>query len=118
KLQRREWAGVFAVALILLVAGIHLQWAAASRPRHWHTDLGDYLRAAWAVRTGGDPYSTVDLNGWHYNYPPLLAILTAPIADPPDAPADQQWSTAGHWTLPWAVVVPFWYLLSVAALLW
>src|SRR5712692_9062070 len=46
-------------------------------------DLGCYLRAAWAVRTEGNPYDVVDNNLWHYNYPPLYAILMAPFADPP-----------------------------------
>jgi hypothetical protein len=47
-------------------------------------DLGCYLRAAWAVRTGGSQlYHITDDNGWHYNYPPLFAILMAPLADPP-----------------------------------
>ena len=46
-------------------------------------DLGCYLRAAWAVRAGIDMYAIVDDNIWHYNYPPLYAILMTPLADPP-----------------------------------
>ncbi len=46
-------------------------------------DLDCYLRAAWAVRTGTDPYDIQDDNGWHYNYPPLLAIVAVPLADAP-----------------------------------
>jgi hypothetical protein len=48
------------------------------------TDLDCYLRAAWAVRTGADLYEIKDPNDWHYNYPPLFAILMVPLADPPD----------------------------------
>src|SRR5262249_13819404 len=47
-------------------------------------DLGCYLRAGYAVRTGGAHlYDYTDDNGWHYNYPPLFAVLMAPLADPP-----------------------------------
>src|SRR5436309_10762844 len=46
-------------------------------------DLGCYLRAAWAVRAGVDMYGLTEDNGWHYNYPPLYAILLTPLADPP-----------------------------------
>src|SRR5574340_419747 len=53
------------------------------------TDAGVYMRAAWAVRTGRDPYSITDDRGWHYAYPPLLAILMAPLADPPPS-ADRE----------------------------
>ena len=50
------------------------------------TDIGPYLRAAWAVRTGGDIYAitaTTDDRGWHYLYPPLFAIIMSPFAAPP-----------------------------------
>jgi hypothetical protein len=51
-----------------------------------HTRKGDlnvFLRAGWAVRAGVDLYTVTDDNGFHYHYPPLLAILAAPLADPP-----------------------------------
>jgi alpha-1,2-mannosyltransferase len=70
------------------------------------TDLDVYLRAAWAVRTGQDIYAITDDHGWHYCYPPLTAILLAPLADPP-AGADR---TAYS---PFAISVAFWYLFSV-----
>jgi hypothetical protein len=65
-------------------------------------DIGVYLRAAWAVRAGVDPYSVCDDNGWHYNYPPLLAILAVPLAD---APPGQEPANF----LPFAVSVAVWY---------
>jgi hypothetical protein len=46
-------------------------------------DLGCYLCAGWAVRSGLDMYGLTEDNGWHYNYPPLYAILFTPLADPP-----------------------------------
>jgi hypothetical protein len=74
-----------------------------------HCDLGVYLRGAWAVRTGTDLYNITDDNGWHYNYPPLLAIVLVPLADPP-AGADQ----AGM--IPYALSVALWYLFSLICL--
>jgi hypothetical protein len=47
-------------------------------------DLGVYLRAGWAVRADPDElYDWTDENGWHYNYPPLFAILMEPLGEPP-----------------------------------
>jgi hypothetical protein len=47
-------------------------------------DLGCYVRAGWAIRQGGGPlYRVLCDNQWHYNYPPLFAILVSPLADPP-----------------------------------
>ena len=34
-------------------------------------------------KKGGDLYGITDDNHWHYHYPPLLAILLTPLADPP-----------------------------------
>lgn len=74
-----------------------------------HTDLDVYLRGAWAVRTGNDLYNISDDNHWHYNYPPLLAILLVPLADPP-AGADQTGM------VPYALSVALWYLFSLMCL--
>jgi hypothetical protein len=47
-------------------------------------DIGCYLRAGWAVRAGGKHlYHVLCDNGWHYNYPPLYALLMEPLGDPP-----------------------------------
>ncbi len=70
------------------------------------TDAGVYMRAAWAVRTGNDPYSITDDRGWHYAYPPLLAILMAPMADPPPAA-----SRVGY--MPYEVSIGLWYALTL-----
>lgn len=71
-------------------------------------DLGVFLRAGWAARQGGEQLYTVSSNtGWHYVYPPLLAILLVPLADPPPGAAQPAWSLPYRWS----VVV--WYVLSV-----
>lgn len=73
------------------------------------TDLGVYLRAAWAVRSGHDIYQITDENGWHYQYPPTLAVLLTPLADPPPGVG-----RAG--SLPFAASVGLWYLFNLGCL--
>src|SRR5438067_8314222 len=69
-------------------------------------DLGVFLRAAWAVRAGEDIYEVTDRGRWHYCYPPLLAIVLVPLADPPEgAPA------TGF--VPFAVSAGLWYVLNL-----
>src|SRR5262249_15559885 len=74
-----------------------------------HTDLADFLRAGWAVRIGNDPYQIVEEHGWHYNFPPLFAIVVAPLADPPRG-ADNRGM------VPFPVSVAIWYVLSLCLL--
>ncbi len=69
-------------------------------------DLNVFLRAGWAIRADADLYAVTDDNGFHYHYPPLLAILAAPLADAP-AGADR----AGM--LPYSISVAFCYLLNL-----
>jgi hypothetical protein len=76
---------------------------------HRKGDLNVFLRAGWAVRAGVDMYDVTDNNGFHYNYPPLLAVLAAPLADPP-AGADRSGM------LPWPVSVAIWYALGILCL--
>jgi len=74
--------------------------------------MGDgpiFLRAAWAVRTGGDPYQLTDHNGWHYNYPPIFAISLTPLADPPPGI-----SRAGY--LPIALSISLFYKINLLVL--
>src|SRR5690349_17879964 len=74
--------GLYAVFMTVLVFGGVVEFRSAFLRRHM-TDLGVYLRAAWAVRSGEDLYDITDDNHWHYQYPPLFAILLVPLADPP-----------------------------------
>jgi alpha-1,2-mannosyltransferase len=73
------------------------------------TDYGVYARAAWAVRTGHDLYTTVDDNKWHYVYPPPFVLLFLPLADPP-AGADR----TGYISYELGVVL--WYAINVVLL--
>ena len=97
-----------ALLLILILFGVIVEIRSAFLKRHM-TDLGVYLRAAWAVRVGEDPYTVTDDNGWHYHYPTLFAILMVPFADPP-AGTDR----AGM--LPFWLIVALWYVFSIVCL--
>lgn len=72
-------------------------------------DLNVFLRAAWAVRAGEDIYEATDDNDHHYHYPPFLAVLLMPLADPPAG-------CARPGVLPYAVSVAIWYALSIVLL--
>jgi hypothetical protein len=76
-----------------------------------HTDLQVYLRAAWAVRSDADLYTVTDDNHWHYHYPPFLAILLTPLADPPP-------NAARDGMPPFSLSVAIWYWFSVGCLAW
>jgi alpha-1,2-mannosyltransferase len=80
----RPWEKLTAVLFFLsvVVFGGFVEYRSSFLSRRMG-DLGCYLRAAWAVRAGVDIYGLTEDNGWHYNYPPLYAILLTPLADPP-----------------------------------
>ncbi len=107
-LTKTEKAGLV-LLLVLAVAfgGLVVKRAAFMKRRM--TDVDCYLRAAWAVRTGNDLYEVQDPNDWHYNYPPLFAILMTPLADPP--PGEDRVGM-----LPFSVSVAIWYVLSLVFL--
>lgn len=108
-LSRWEKCGLLALGVLVLVFGGLVEMRSAFLSRRMG-DVGVYLRAAWAVRAGEDLYAVTDNNHWHYIYPPLLAILMVPLADPPpDVDA------AGY--VPFPVAVAVWYLLNVGLLL-
>ena len=76
-------------------------------------DLDVYLRAAWAAREGKSLYQITDHHGWHYLYPPLLATLMIPLADPPDDAAPESKTN----TLPYWLSVTIWYWFGVACVI-
>src|SRR5438105_2103425 len=81
-LSRWEKLGVAAFFLVLAAFGALVEVRTVFLDRRMG-DLDVFLRAAWAVRTGNDPYAVTSDNDWHYLYPPLYAILLTPLADPP-----------------------------------
>jgi hypothetical protein len=107
-LTRWQRAGLAFLVAGFIIFGVLVE-VRSSFLRRRMTDLGVYLRVAWAVRTGADLYSVTDDNGWHYQYPPLFAILMAPLADPPAGV-----ERAGM--LPFGLSVAIWYVFSLACL--
>lgn len=49
------------------------------RPERHRTDLTVYTEAGAAFFDGRDPYVITNVRGWHYLYPPLFALLLAPL---------------------------------------
>src|SRR5438132_9514831 len=108
-LSRWERRGLAAMVVGCVVFGCLVEYRSAFLSRRMG-DLGCYLRGAWAVRVDGELYDVQDDNHWHYNYPPLLAILMAPLADPP--------AGADHTNMvPYAASVAIWYVFSVLCLM-
>jgi hypothetical protein len=107
-LARWERVGLIGLLVVFVAFGGVVELRGALLKRRM-TDFGVYVRAAWAVRAGGDIYAVTDENHWHYHYPPLFAVLLMPLADPPPG-AD----AAG--TVPFAVSVAVWYVLSLVCL--
>lgn len=104
-LTRLQKIGVCLLLLFTLGLGAVVELRGALQNQR-KTDLGVYLRAAWAIRTGNDPYAISDDRGWHYVYPPLFAIMMVPLADPP-AGANRDGC------LPYAISVGLWYILTM-----
>ena len=85
--SRRERVWFCVVLFALLGFGINVEQRTALR-RTPMTDLGVFSCAAGAVLSGENIYSVTDWHGWHYQYPPALAILFTPLAQPvPIAPS-------------------------------
>lgn len=107
-LSRWERRGLLLFLVVLLGFGGLVEMRAVFLKRRM-TDLGVYLRTAWAVRAGADIYDVTEENDWHYVYPPLFAILMTPLADPPPG-ADR----AGY--LPFGVSAAVWYVFNLSCL--
>src|SRR5437588_13037163 len=104
-----ERVGLAVLFAVVVLFGCLVEYRSAFLSRRMG-DLGCYLRGAWAVRVDGELYDVQDDNHWHYNYPPLLAILMAPLADPP--------AGADHTNMvPYAASVAIWYVFSALCLI-
>ncbi|HTU91880.1 MAG TPA: glycosyltransferase family 87 protein [Gemmataceae bacterium] len=104
-LRRGERLALVAFFIVIAAFGVIVEHRSAFQ-RTRKGDLNVFLRAGWAVRAGADLYAVTDDNNFHYHYPPLLAILAAPLADPP-AGADRTGM------IPYAVSVAVCYLLNL-----
>jgi hypothetical protein len=109
-LTRRERRLLWVLASLFLVFFAYALNGAVMQRKG---DLDVYLRAAWAAREGKSLYQITDGHGWHYLYPPLLASVMIPLADPPDdAPAESRTNTLPYW-----LSVTLWYWFGVACVL-
>ena len=85
RFTRRERTGLAAALCALIIFGTVLEFRTALRHAPM-TDLGVFACAAGAVRSGENIYGICDWHGWHYQYPPTLAILFIPLSHPVPAP--------------------------------
>jgi hypothetical protein len=81
---RRHWAVFAGLALgvaIWCVADVARRAVVDPERPHLHmTDLTVYTEAGAAFFDGREPYEVTNLRGWKYLYPPLFALLVAPLA--------------------------------------
>jgi hypothetical protein len=81
--QRRRW--IWAALLIAIVVWGLTDVRRRARidpenPAVHKTDFTVYTEAGAAFFDDRDPYEVANPRGWHYLYPPLFAILVAPLA--------------------------------------
>ena len=81
KFSRPEKSWLAIAAVVLLAFGGLMERRTALRHAPM-TDLGVFCIASGAVWSGQNPYSIPDWHGWHYQYPPALAIAFLPLAEP------------------------------------
>jgi len=80
--NRRERVYLSIACCLLVLFGFLLERRTALRDRPM-TDLGVFCFASGAIWSGENPYAIADSHGWHYQYPPVLAIMFLPFAEPP-----------------------------------
>ncbi len=107
-----SWArwGLSLLVVLFALYALHV-WHRSLLLKRRMTDLGVYARAAWAARTGANLYEVTDTNGCHYVYPPLFALVMAPLAEAPPG-------VEGSAAVPFAVSVLVWYAFSVVCAFW
>ncbi|MDQ6940439.1 MAG: hypothetical protein M3119_09825, partial [Verrucomicrobiota bacterium] len=120
---------------LVLTFGAYVERKTALRRRP-NTDLSVFTRAAWAVRHGENLYNVTESHGWHYGYPPAIAILFTPLAIappkslPPLGPGEKRTEANTPWgyqvshansvyglhqeNFPFFCIVALWFAISVA----
>jgi hypothetical protein len=96
----KKWLGILLVLGLALGVGISTFYRGAISPKQ-RTDLTVFLIAGEMVADGraNHIYGIENKRSWHYVYPPILAVLLAPVS---------KW--------PLSATVPIAYLLSLACL--
>jgi hypothetical protein len=84
---RRHWAVFLGLTIGLAIwCGVDVARRAIvdpQRPALHMTDFTVYTEAGAAFFDGREPYDVTNIRGWKYLYPPLFALLVAPLADLP-----------------------------------
>ncbi|MDZ4817867.1 MAG: glycosyltransferase family 87 protein [Planctomycetota bacterium] len=97
--SRRVWAILALVIVIWGLTDVRRRGRIDPVDTFAHkTDFTVYTEAGAAFFDGRDPYEVTNTRGWHYLYPPLFAIVVAPLA-----------------ALSSQAQVVVWYFISVAA---
>ena len=98
------------VFLIVFVAFAAVTVNRAAYRKKTRTDAQVYFRGAWAVWSGRPLMEVVDDNGWHYHYPPSMAVVMRPFANAPPGQPDLAW------TLPYPISILVWFIIGLVAL--
>jgi len=112
KLSGLEWSLLAALAALIIAFSVVTVIRSAYGQRRM-TDAGVYFRAGWAIRAGVDPYSVKDDNDWTFLYPPPVAIMLAPLADPPAGEPRPFMFSYGTSVILWLILS--WVCMGVAA---
>jgi Glycosyltransferase family 87 len=77
----KKWLGILIVLGLVLGVGISTFYRGAISPKQ-RTDLTVFLKAGEMIAEGraDQIYEVVSERGWHYVYPPILAVLLAPVS--------------------------------------
>jgi len=81
--NRRRWIWIALIIAIFVWGWVDVRRRARIDPQNptaHRTDFTVYTEAAAAFFDGRDPYEVTNPRGWHYLYPPLFALLLAPLA--------------------------------------
>jgi hypothetical protein len=81
--RRRQWLWFAAVVAAVVWGLTDVRWRARLEPGDpgvHKTDFTVYTEAGAAFFDGRDPYQATNPRGWHYLYPPLFALVVAPLS--------------------------------------
>src|SRR5688572_23677385 len=101
--RRRQWLWMAVVVALVVWGFVDVRRRGrieTEDPGAHKTDFTVYTEAGAAFFDGRDPYEATNPRGWHYLYPPLFALVVAPLAS-----LDTQTQSM------------VWYFVSVAACL-
>jgi hypothetical protein len=100
---------IFLIVIVAFSAITINRGAFLSRPM---TDAQVLFRGAWAIWSNAPLYEVSDDNGWHYHYPPTLAVLLRPFANAPKNRQNLSFTTS------YPVSLFVWFALGFTALIY